>query len=161
MHFSESDYQRNSFKKLHQIRVITKLPNTEQSSKGKVKTHKSINKKKRKSPFIHIWTPCLRRSRATIPKINANLYSVPRIIVLKVLKDRSTRHKSFPREKINCLQIDDKDYNNGSNHIITVLQCGKRPLANSPKASGNFGWRVQSTLYSPVWRVTVVRRVGT
>jgi len=27
-----------------QIRVIIKLPNTEQSSKGKVKTHKSINK---------------------------------------------------------------------------------------------------------------------
>ena len=42
-----------------------------------------------------------------------------------------------------------------------LVQCGKRPLANSPKASGNFGWWVQSTLYSPVWRVTVVRRVGT
>ena len=41
------------------------------------------------------------------------------------------------------------------------LLCGKPPLANSPKASGNFGWRVTSTLYSPVWRVTVVRRVGT
>jgi len=27
-----------------QIRVITKLPNTEQSSKGKVKTHKSTNR---------------------------------------------------------------------------------------------------------------------
>jgi len=26
------------------IRVITKLPNTEQSYKGKVKTHKSINR---------------------------------------------------------------------------------------------------------------------
>ena len=32
-------------------------------------------------------------------------------------------------------------------------QCGKPPLANSPKASGNFWWRVTSTLYSPVWRV--------
>ena len=41
------------------------------------------------------------------------------------------------------------------------IQCGKPPLANSPKASGNFGWRVTSTLYSPVWRVTVVRRIGT
>ena len=41
------------------------------------------------------------------------------------------------------------------------VQCGKWPLANSPKASGNFGWRVRSTLYSLVWRVTVVRRVGT
>ena len=40
-------------------------------------------------------------------------------------------------------------------------QCGKRPLANSQKASGNFGWRVRSTLYSLVWQVTVVRRVGT
>ena len=27
-----------------QIRVIAKLPNTEQSSRGKVKTHKSINR---------------------------------------------------------------------------------------------------------------------
>jgi hypothetical protein len=42
-----------------------------------------------------------------------------------------------------------------TNHL---LQCGKRPLANSPKASGNFGWRVRSTLYSSVWRVTVVKR---
>ena len=41
------------------------------------------------------------------------------------------------------------------------LQCGKRPLANSPNASGNFRWRARSTYYSPVWRVTVVRRVGT
>ena len=29
---------------LRQIRVITKLPNSEQSSKGKVKTHKYINR---------------------------------------------------------------------------------------------------------------------
>jgi len=29
-----------------QIRVITKLPNTEQSSKGKGKTHKSTNRQK-------------------------------------------------------------------------------------------------------------------
>ena len=34
---------KEDLKKLY-IRVITKLPNTEQSSKGKVKTHKSINK---------------------------------------------------------------------------------------------------------------------
>ena len=31
---------------LYQIRVITKLPNAEQSYKGKVKTHKYINRKK-------------------------------------------------------------------------------------------------------------------
>jgi hypothetical protein len=30
----------------HQIRLITKLPNSEQSYKGKVKTHKYINRKK-------------------------------------------------------------------------------------------------------------------
>ena len=30
--------------KLKKIRVITKLPNTEQSSKGKGKTHKSTNR---------------------------------------------------------------------------------------------------------------------
>jgi len=31
------------------IRVIAKLPNTEQSSKGKVKTHKSINRQNREN----------------------------------------------------------------------------------------------------------------
>jgi hypothetical protein len=29
---------------VHEIRVITKLPNSEQSYKGKVKTHKYINR---------------------------------------------------------------------------------------------------------------------
>ena len=29
---------------LYQIRVITKLPNSEQSNKGKLKTHKYINR---------------------------------------------------------------------------------------------------------------------
>jgi hypothetical protein len=29
-----------------EIRVITKLPNSEQSNKGKVKTHKSLNRQK-------------------------------------------------------------------------------------------------------------------
>ena len=32
------------------IRVITKLPNSEQSSKGKVKTHKYINRKNHQQP---------------------------------------------------------------------------------------------------------------
>ena len=32
---------------LKKIRVITKLPNSEQSSKGKVKTHKYINRQNR------------------------------------------------------------------------------------------------------------------
>ena len=57
-----------------QIRVITKLPNTEQSSKGKGKTHKSTNRqihltissvyltwfknnKNRVAPFIQAWYP--------------------------------------------------------------------------------------------------------
>jgi hypothetical protein len=35
------------------IRVITKLPNSEQSSKGKVKTHKYINRQGR-LPYIFI-----------------------------------------------------------------------------------------------------------
>jgi hypothetical protein len=35
------------------------------------------------------------------------------------------------------------------------MQWGKQPLA---LASGNFRWRVRYTLYSPVWRVTVVRQ---
>ena len=30
----------------------------------------------------------------------------------------------------------------------------------SPNTSGNCRWRVRSTLYSPVWRVTVVRRLN-
>jgi hypothetical protein len=38
------------------------------------------------------------------------------------------------------------------------MQWGKQPLA---LVSGNFRWRVRYTLYSPVWRVTVVRRVET
>jgi hypothetical protein len=33
-----------SYQQYHQIRVITKLPNSEQSYKGKVKTHKYINR---------------------------------------------------------------------------------------------------------------------
>ena len=32
------------------IRVITKLPNSEQSYKGKVKTHKYINRKNQSTP---------------------------------------------------------------------------------------------------------------
>ena len=52
-------------------------------------------------------------------------------------------------------------YSQTSTQITWTIQCGKPPLANSPKASGHFGWRVTSTLYSLVWRITVVRRVGT
>jgi len=40
-----------------QIRVITKLPNTEQSSKGTGKTHKSTNRQKTK--------PCIRKHLIT------------------------------------------------------------------------------------------------
>jgi hypothetical protein len=43
--------------------------------------------------------------------------------------------------------------------LLHHKQCGKRPLANSPKASGNFGWRVRSTLYSLVWRVGTWKRL--
>ena len=39
--FQVTCVSESSFKK---IRVITKLPNSEQSSKGKVKTHKYINR---------------------------------------------------------------------------------------------------------------------
>jgi hypothetical protein len=49
----------------------------------------------------------------------------------------------------------------GAHIMEPQVQCGKRPLANSPNSSVNFWWRVRSTLYSPVWQVTVVRRVGT
>jgi hypothetical protein len=36
--------ERQEKSEYKQIRVITKLPNSEQSSKGKVKTHKYINR---------------------------------------------------------------------------------------------------------------------
>jgi hypothetical protein len=38
------------------IRVITKLPNSEQSYKGKVKTHKSINRQNQSTTGI-LWKP--------------------------------------------------------------------------------------------------------
>ena len=38
------------------IRVITKLPNSEQSSKGKVKTHKYINRQNQ-STTGKLWKP--------------------------------------------------------------------------------------------------------
>ena len=37
-------YRRNGLCHAYEIRVITKLPNSEQSYKGKVKTHKYINR---------------------------------------------------------------------------------------------------------------------
>jgi hypothetical protein len=36
----------------YEIRVITKLPNSEQSYKGKVKTHKYINRQNRKTDLV-------------------------------------------------------------------------------------------------------------
>jgi hypothetical protein len=36
-----------------QIRVITKLPNSEQSYKGKVKTHKYINRQNQSTVYTH------------------------------------------------------------------------------------------------------------
>jgi hypothetical protein len=36
--------------KFYEIRVITKLPNSEQSYKGKVKTHKYINRQMSQQP---------------------------------------------------------------------------------------------------------------
>ena len=39
---SKKSGQHNGQKKKYKIRVITKLPNSEQSYKGKVKTHKYI-----------------------------------------------------------------------------------------------------------------------
>jgi len=38
------DYSIGVLRHVRYIRVITKLPNTEQSSKGKGKTHKSTNR---------------------------------------------------------------------------------------------------------------------
>ena len=46
MHFYDVfiKYKSSAYVHLISIRVITKLPNTEQSSKGKGKTHKSTNR---------------------------------------------------------------------------------------------------------------------
>ena len=41
---SRNRHQSNFDNFIEQIRVITKLPNSEQSNKGKVKTHKYINR---------------------------------------------------------------------------------------------------------------------
>ena len=57
--------QKKSHKKgIGEIRVITKLPNSEQSYKGKVKTHKYTNRqnqstteKKGKQIMLHEWHP--------------------------------------------------------------------------------------------------------
>jgi hypothetical protein len=50
----EIDIIRNTF--MLQIRVITKLPNSEQSYKGKVKTHKYINRQNQ-STTGKLWKP--------------------------------------------------------------------------------------------------------
>ena len=42
--FSNAHFHYDSIFYVHKIRVITKLPNSEQSYKGKVKTHKYINR---------------------------------------------------------------------------------------------------------------------
>ena len=50
----EIDIIRNTF--MLQIRVITKLPNSEQSYKGKVKTHSYINRQNQ-STTGKLWKP--------------------------------------------------------------------------------------------------------
>jgi hypothetical protein len=42
---SQEEQYTASFENEYRIRIITKLPNSEQSYKGKVKTHKYINRK--------------------------------------------------------------------------------------------------------------------
>jgi hypothetical protein len=43
--YQDMQYQATSLEEIaKQIRVITKLPNSEQSYKGKVKTHKYLNR---------------------------------------------------------------------------------------------------------------------
>jgi hypothetical protein len=58
-------YKKDNFKMAYQItveqqlewiRVIAKLPNSEQSSKGKVKTHKYINRQNQ-STTGKLWKP--------------------------------------------------------------------------------------------------------
>jgi hypothetical protein len=49
-------WPRHKKKPLHPIRVITKLPNPEQSNKGKVKTHKYINRQNQ-STTGKLWKP--------------------------------------------------------------------------------------------------------
>jgi hypothetical protein len=49
-------YEVHVLRKCCQIRVITKLPNSEQSNKGKVKTHKYINRQNQ-STTGKLWKP--------------------------------------------------------------------------------------------------------
>ena len=83
-----------------QIRVITKLPNTEQSSKGKGKTHKSTNRqiqltissvyltwfknnKNRVAPFIQSW---YLQAKSPPPPPPPNYIHVPNHINKQVTK---------------------------------------------------------------------------
>jgi hypothetical protein len=57
-----------------------------------------INKGIQKHPFLHLGPLYFETGRITIPQINTKLYSVPRIIVIKIQKDPSTE---FIARKLN------------------------------------------------------------
>ena len=53
-----------------------------------------LSKNKRiDTTFLHLGASCLEMGRVTLPQINTNLYSVPRIFVLKIQNDPSTRNQ--------------------------------------------------------------------
>ena len=52
-----------------------------------ITNNKLMFPKKTEHPFLHLMASCLETGMATIPKINTNIYSVPRIIVFKIQRD--------------------------------------------------------------------------
>jgi len=82
----------------------------------------------------HLWASCLQMGRPRLPKINPNLYAVPRIIVRKFQKDWSSRSWVMVKKKhiiyIINLSTDEKIYritqlvffyNNSVNQVTITL----------------------------------------
>jgi hypothetical protein len=65
-----------------------------------ITNNKLMFPKKTEHPFLHPMASCLETGMATIPKINTNIYSVPRIIVFKIQRDPSASILSYCKEII-------------------------------------------------------------
>lgn len=88
-------YFKNSNNYTITLDIITKrdFPKTLNKLHQKQMNNQHSTYKNRKHTFWHLRTSCLQTGRSGIPQIINNLYSVPRIIVLKLQKDRTTRTK--------------------------------------------------------------------
>ena len=79
---------------------------------------------------------------------NGKVYSIQHYVIKFVSDLRQVFSPGTPVSSTN--KTDHHDITEILLKLTLDTQCGKRLFANSPKASGNFGWRVRSTLYSPV-----------